>query len=220
MLHAQIVLFDGFDPLDVIAPYEVLWAGGLASGGALTVELVSAEGPREVAGGSGGLILHATASLDPDKADLIVVPGAAGPISEPEDGYIVDTIPVLLARTLDTELPALVRRALDTPGVTVATVCGGSVALAMAGLIEGRHVVTHHMGMDLLQATGAIPTHARVVDDGNLITAGGVTSGLDLGLYLLERELGPRIARAVEDLFEYERRGTIWHNRGLEAVAL
>jgi putative intracellular protease/amidase len=220
MLHAQIVLFDGFDPLDVIAPYEVLWAGGLASGGALTVELVSAEGPREVAGGSGGLILHATASLDPDKADLIVVPGAAGPISEPEAGYIVDTIPVLLARTLDTELPALVRRALDTPGVTVATVCGGSVALAMAGLIEGRHVVTHHMGMDLLQATGAIPTHARVVDDGNLITAGGVTSGLDLGLYLLERELGPCIARAVEDLFEYERRGTIWHNRGLEAVAL
>ncbi len=112
------------------------------------------------------------------------------------------------------------RKALDNPQITVATVCGGSLALAMAGLLEGRHVVTHHMGMDVLSATGAIPIHARVVDDGNLITAGGVTSGLDLGLYLLERHLGPRIAHAVEELFEYERRGTVWHNTGLSASAL
>lgn len=54
-MHAQIVLFDGFDPLDVIAPYEVLYAGGTASGGAVSVELVSAEGPREVVSGTGGL---------------------------------------------------------------------------------------------------------------------------------------------------------------------
>jgi putative intracellular protease/amidase len=47
-VHAQIVLFDGFDPMDVVGPYEVLYAGGLASGGALSVELVSAEGPRTV----------------------------------------------------------------------------------------------------------------------------------------------------------------------------
>lgn len=219
-MHAQIVLFDGFNPLDVIAPYEVLWAGGAASGGALTVELVSAEGPREVVGGSGGLVLRATATLDPDNADIIIVPGAEGPISEPEDGSKIDTIPILLARMMETDLPTLMRRALDNPKVLVATVCGGSLALAMAGLLEGRHAVTHHMGMDVLSATGAIPVHARVVDDGDLITAGGVTSGLDLALYLLERELGPRIAHAVEELFEYERRGTIWHNTGLEAVAI
>ena len=220
MRYAQIVLFDGFDPLDVSAPYEVLWAGGIAAGGSLTVELVSAEGPRGVASGSGGLVLHATTTLDPDLADLIIVPGAAGPISEPEDGGGVDTIPVLLARTMETDLPTLMRKALDSPRVTVATVCGGSLALAMAGLLEGRHVVTHHLGMDVLSATGAIPIHARVVDDGDLITSGGVTSGLDLGLYLLEREFGPRIAHAVENLFEYERRGTTWHKKGLEAVAM
>ncbi len=219
-MYAQIVLFDGFDPLDVVAPYEVLWAGGVAASGALTVELVSAEGPREVVGGSGGLVLHATGILDPDRADLIIVPGAAGPISQPEDGREIDTIPVLLARTMETDLPAMMKRALDNPRVTVATVCGGSLTLAMAGLLEGRHAVTHHMGMDLLSATGAIPIHARVVDDGDLITAGGVTSGLDLGLYLLERMLGPRIAHAVEEVFEYERRGTTWHNKGLEAVAM
>ena len=77
-MYAQIVLFDGFDPLDVVAPYEVLWAGGVATSGALIVELVSAEGPREVASGSGGLVLRATAILNPDKADLIIVPGASG----------------------------------------------------------------------------------------------------------------------------------------------
>jgi len=72
--------------------------------------------------------------------------------------------------------------------------------------------------MDLLEATGAIPIQARIVDDGDLITAGGVTSGLDLGLYLLERELGPRIAHAVERLFDYERRGTVWRDSGLDPI--
>lgn len=220
MIRAQIVLFDGFDPLDVIAPYDVLSAGGVAAGGALTVELVSADGPREVTGGIGGLVLRATAMLDPDNADLIIVPGAAGPISAPEDGREIDTIPILLARTLETALPALMRKAVDNPRVTVATVCGGSLALAMAGLFDGRHAVTHHLGMDVLGATGAIPVQARVVDDGDLVTAGGVTSGLDLGLYLLEREFGPRIARSVGEMFAYEQRGTVWRDTGLEAVAL
>lgn len=59
---------------------------------------------------------------------------------------------------------------------------------------------------------------ARVVDDGDLVSAGGVTSGLDLGLYLLERAYGPRIAHAVEQLFEYERRGTVWCERGAVPV--
>ncbi len=60
--HAQVVLFDGFDPLDVVAPFEVLHAGGAASGGARTVELVSAEGPGEAPSGTGGLNLRATAA--------------------------------------------------------------------------------------------------------------------------------------------------------------
>jgi transcriptional regulator GlxA family with amidase domain len=88
----------------------------------------------------------------------------------------------------------------------------------MAGLIEGRHAVTHVLGMDVLEATGVRPVHARVVDDGDLISSGGVTSGLDLGLHLLEREFGPMIAHAVETLFEYERRGTVWKNTGRQPV--
>lgn len=72
--------------------------------------------------------------------------------------------------------------------------------------------------MDLLEAAGVQPVAARVVDDGDLITAGGVTSGLDLALHLLDRWYGPRIAHAVERLFEYERRGTVWRAAGTPPV--
>jgi putative intracellular protease/amidase len=222
-IRVQIVLFEGFDPLDVVAPYEVLWAGGLATDGAISVELVSAEGSGEVTGGSGGLVLHADAAFDPERADLVIVPGASGPLGvsgKGTDTDEADTIPALLARTSQTGLPGLLKKALENPDVTVATVCGGSLVLAMAGLIEGRRTVTHHMGMDVLGATGAIPVDARIVEDGDLVTAGGVTSGLDLGVYLLERELGPRVARSVERLFEYERRGTVWKASGLEPLDL
>jgi transcriptional regulator GlxA family with amidase domain len=212
-LSAQVVLFDGFDPLDAIGVFEVLAAGSAAVGGELAVELVTAEGPRSVVSGTLGLTTPATGTLDPEKPGYVVVPGASGPIDgDPDDG--VDTIPVLLSRFSQTAAIPLVKRAMENPAVTVTAVCGGSLALAMAGLLEGRHAVTHVLGMDMLDATGAHAVQARVVDDGDLITAGGVTSGLDLGLYLLELAYGPRIARAVETLFEYERRGTVWSNTG------
>jgi transcriptional regulator GlxA family with amidase domain len=208
VVHAQIVLFDGFDPLDVIAPFDVLVAGSDTVGGELEVELVSAEGPRSVVSGSRGLVLQATAQLDPSKPGYVIVPGAAGPIEGDPDE--IDTIPVLLARFGETAAVPLMRDALANPAVTVATVCGGSLALAMAGLIEGRNAVTHVLGLDVLEATGVNVVRARVVDDGDLVTAGGVTSGLDLALHLLERSYGPRVAIAVEELFEYQRRGTVW----------
>ncbi|MFF3277171.1 DJ-1/PfpI family protein [Streptomyces chrestomyceticus] len=223
-MHIQVVLFDGFDPLDAIAPYEVLHAGGSASDGAVTVELVCAEGPREVISGTGGLPLRATGALDLERADILVVPGASGRVGEPGEVPEEEVgagereqdefIPVLLGRTLTTELPALLKQAMDAPDITVATVCGGSLVLAMAGLLEGRHATTHHLGLDMLDATGAHAVHARIVDDGDLITGAGVTSGLDLGLYLLEREVGPRVAHAVEELFCHERRGTVWRAQG------
>jgi transcriptional regulator GlxA family with amidase domain len=207
-VHAQIVLFDGFDPLDVIAPFDVLVAGSDAVGDELVVELVSAEGPGPVVSGSRGLVLNATAQLDPSKPGYVIVPGASGPTDGDPDE--VATIPVLLARFGETAAVPLMRQAMANPDITVATVCGGSLALAMAGLLEGRNAVTHVLGLDVLDATGVNVIRARVVDDGDLITAGGVTSGLDLALHLLNRSYGPRVALAVEELFEYERRGTVW----------
>lgn len=210
---AQVVLFDGFDPLDVVGIYEVLHAGTLV-GGPVVPELVSGEGPRTVVSGTPGITLEAGAALDPDLPGYVVVPGAVGPVESAEGD--ADTIPVLLARFAQSAAMPLVRRALDNPDVTVATVCGGSVALALAGLLEGRTAVTNAMGTDLLEATGVRVADARVVDDGDLLSAGGVTSGLDLGIYVLEREAGPRVARSVESIFEFERRGTVWADRGVE----
>ncbi|MCP2257615.1 DJ-1/PfpI family protein [Streptoalloteichus tenebrarius] len=200
---AQFVLFDGFDPLDVVAPYEVVAAAGVS------VELVSAEGPREVPSGVGAFALRAAARLDPRRADLVVVPGASGSATGG-----VDSIPAVLGKALETGLPALLRQAYERPGVTVATVCGGSMLLAMAGLIAGRHATTHYLGMERLKEAGVHAVEARVVDDGDLVSGGGVTSGLDVALYLLERELGPRIAHAVERVLVHERRGTVWRACG------
>ena len=215
----QIVLFDGFDPLDVIAPFEVLAAGSDAAGGAFAVELVAADGPGEVVSGTRGLTLRAAARLDPDRAGYVVVPGVSGPtVGDPDDGAV--TIPVLLARFAGSAAVPMLSAALRNPEVTVAAVCGGSLALAMAGLTEGRHAVTHTLGMDVLDATGVHAVRARVVDDGDLVSAGGVTSGLDLGLHILEREFGPRVAHAVETLFEYERRGIVWRDTGRTPVAV
>lgn len=211
---AQFVLFDGFDPLDVIAPFEV-FSAARAFTAQVNAELASAEGPREVRSGIPGLALAATARVDPG-ADLIVVPGAAGrPL--PQGAGISDeeretTIPAILGRAAHSGLSGLLAQAMATPGTTVATVCGGSLILAMAGLINGRNATTHHQGLDLLGASGAHAIRARVVDDGDLVSAGGVTSGLDLGLYLLERAAGPSVALAVEQLLEHERRGVTWRD--------
>jgi transcriptional regulator GlxA family with amidase domain len=214
----QIVPFDGFDPLDVIGPFEVLAAGGDAAGGALDVELVAADAPRDVVGGTRGLTLRATARLEPNRPGYVVVPGASGTTTgDPDQGVV--TIPVLLARFADSAVP-LLRAALRNPDVTVATVCGGSLALAIAALIEGRHAVTHELGMDTLDATGVHAVPARIVDDGDLVSAGGVTSDLDLGLYILDREFGPRVAHAVQTLFGHERRGVVWRNTGRMPITI
>lgn len=149
---------------------------------------------------------------------MVILPGASGPtVGDPD---MVRTIPVILAGLGETALPDLMRRALAAPDTLVAIICVGGLALGMAGLLEGRTAVTHTQGNNVLEATGTTVVRARVVDDGDLVSAGGVTSGLDLALYLLEREFGPRIAHAVEKLFEYERRGTVWAARGPEALAL
>ncbi len=208
-LRAQFVLFDGFDPLDVIAPFEVLTAGSDFLGGSLAVELVSAHGPGIVRSGNPQITLTATAALDPEAPGYVLVPGAVGPVDgDPDAGD--ETIPVLLSRFASSDAMPLIQRALDNPDITVAAFCGGSLALAMAGLLEGRTATTHVLGIDMLDATGVNAVRARVVDDGDLISGGGVTSGLDVALYVLERDFGSHTAHAVEELFEYERRGTTW----------
>ncbi|AOH54751.1 thiamine biosynthesis protein ThiJ [Peribacillus muralis] len=210
MMHIQVVLFDGFDLLDAIAPYEVFTAAAMYTNQELTVELVTAEGKRMVKSGINDLMIPASGKLDVTRGGIILVPGASGSVN----GDGPDSVPTKLKRAMETDLSNMLKNAFDNSDILVSTVCGGSLILAMKGLLVGRHAVTHHMGMELLAATDAIPINARIVDDGNLVTGGGVTSGIDVALYLIDRELGPRIAHAVEQLFEYERRGTVWRAVG------
>ncbi|MCR3753512.1 DJ-1/PfpI family protein [Lentzea californiensis] len=189
-MKAQVVLFDGFDPLDVISPYETLIAGGIPA------ELVAVEGPRKVPAGMNLLSLDATARLDPG-AGIIVVPGAAA-MQE-------DEVFALLSAAAATLGPVL----RDSKAI-IATVCGGSLLLGIAGLIKGRNATTNHLGLHALESMGVNAVRARIVDDGDLVTAAGVTSGVDLGLYLVEREVGAQQALEVETLFAHERRGTVW----------
>ncbi|GLZ49063.1 glutamine amidotransferase [Actinomycetospora sp. NBRC 106375] len=215
-MRVQVILFDGFDPLDVLGPFEVFHAGGGLTGGGVTVELVSAEGPRTVPSGLPAISLTATATLDPGAADVVVVPGAAGSLSlDPE---VEGGIGRLLARAGSGSLGPALREAVHREGTTVATVCGGSLLVAWAGLADHRPLVTHAHGADLA-GTAARPVDARVVDDGDLVSAGNVTCGIDMALYLLEREVGPQVAHAVEQIIRLERRGTVWRPTGIAVGA-
>ena len=77
--------------------------------------------------------------------------------------------------------------------------------LAASGLTAGRRATTHHLAIDDLRASGAEVVEARFVDDGDIVTAGGVTSGLDLALHLVERFADAAIAERVAAEIEYER---------------
>jgi putative intracellular protease/amidase len=209
-LTVQILLFDGFDLLDALGPYEVFQAAKMFLNGEMCVDLVSTGGARSVKSGLGGLEIATNGPPDLTAANILLVPGAAGSLDSDDEG----SVPALLAREANGPIIGVVRDAMERGDVTVAAVCGGSLILAMGGLVGSRPAVTHRLGMEALAATGATPIAARVVDDGRLVTAGGVTSGIDLALHLVEREVGPCVAHAIEALFEHERRGTVWRGVG------
>jgi transcriptional regulator GlxA family with amidase domain len=86
--------------------------------------------------------------------------------------------------------------------------------VAASGILRGRPAVTHHGAIQDLLAAGAQVVQARVVDSGDIVTAGGVTSGLDLALWLVERFYGSEIAHEIGVEIEYERRGIVWQDKG------
>lgn len=192
---AEILLFDGFDELDAIGPYEVI-ANGAAAGASLEVRLVTLEDADLVAA-SHGLRVEPDGTLG--EPDLLVVPGGGWTSDDGGVRTVVD----------DGSIPdAVDERFAD--GATVASVCTGAMILAEAGLLEGRPATTHHDALEDLEESAANVVEERVVDDGDVLTAGGVTAGIDLALWLLEREFGAEIAETVEAEMEHERRGEVF----------
>jgi transcriptional regulator GlxA family with amidase domain len=96
-------------------------------------------------------------------------------------------------------------RAARAAGAVLAGVCTGTMLLAHAGVVGARRATTHHSAWADLEATGATLVRDRVVDDGDLVTCGGVTSGIDLALWLIERECSRELADRVGDRLEYVR---------------
>ncbi|MFB6118207.1 DJ-1/PfpI family protein [Halosegnis sp.] len=198
-MNVEILLYEGFDELDAVGPYEVLANGFRYADREGGVRMVTRDRTDEVRA-SHGLRVGADGQLGDTDPALIVVPGggwtdpdaATGARAEYDDGRI----PAALA-------------ALYDDGVTLATVCTGGMLVAKPGLFEGRKAVTHAGALKDLAAAGADVQDSRVVDDGDLLSAGGVTAGLDLAFHLLTREFGQTVADRVAREMEYEPSGDI-----------
>lgn len=193
-MRIEIVVFDGFDELDAIGPFEAFSSAGFE------VELVGVDGPAQVRGSRGARLVVSAGLGQPD---AVVVPGG-GWLNHAEQGA--------RAEAWRGVLPA--RIAELTPSLRwVASVCTGGMLLAEAGILRGRTATTNRNALDDLRGYDGVTVLAnRVVDDGNIITAGGITSGFDLALHLIGRELGTERADRVAAALEYHRVGDIWQS--------
>ena len=188
----EILLFDGFDDLDAFGPFEVLSEAGLDT------RFVTIEPKERVRSAHGATIVADGVLGDPD---LVLVPGG---------GWNDRTGP---AASTPRRAAARSRRRSPTAtprGRRIGSVCTGAMLLAEAGILRGRPAITHHTAIEDLRGFGAdVREGERVVDDGDIITAAGVTSGIDLALYLVEQELGAEAAAAGAREIEWERTGRL-----------
>ncbi|MFL5820456.1 MAG: DJ-1/PfpI family protein [Solirubrobacteraceae bacterium] len=181
-MDIAIPLFERFTALDAIGPYEVLSRLPGAE-----VRFVAVE-PGPVRTDNAMLTLIAEERLDdlPQPA-VIVVPGGIGTRAVLDDERLVGWI----------------RRAHETSDWTT-SVCTGSLLLGSAGVLDGLEATSHWLELETLRRFGARPTDRRVVEQGKVITAAGVSSGIDMALRLAGHIAGEQTAEAVQLLIEYD----------------
>jgi putative intracellular protease/amidase len=176
------LLFDGITALDIVGPYEVLQRLPEAN-----VEFVAAA-TGEVRTDNKFLALVADYALDEVRtADVLVVPGGFATRALEHDEALLEWI-----------------RAVDTTTTWTTSVCTGSMLLAAAGLLEGKEATTHWASLERLKEYGALPTGRRVVEQGKIVTAAGVSAGIDMGLTLAARIAGDEFAQGVQLGIEYD----------------
>lgn len=179
-IQIGLIVFPLVQQLDLTGPYEVF-----ASLPGAEVHLV-AQMLAPVTS-STGLQLFPTASFeDCPRLDVLCVPGGAG----------------INALLRDEATLAFIKRTADEARY-VTSVCTGALVLGAAGLLKGRRVTTHWNAMDFLPAFGATPVRERVVRDGNLITGGGVTAGIDFALTVAAELAGQAAAEGIQLNLEY-----------------
>ncbi len=186
-----ILLFEGCEELDAFGPFEAL-SCAWKLGADFEVQLGTAEPTAEVRLAYGTRIIPET--LEPKAGDWIIVPGG---------GWINHSVKGTWSEVQRGELP---RRLAEwkKKGVCLASVCTGAMLLAAAGLLNGRRATTHHRAQLDLEGAGIDFVEAKVVDEGDIVTAGGITSGIDLGIWLTERFAGAEIAQRLKQHLEYQ----------------
>jgi transcriptional regulator GlxA family with amidase domain len=182
MKKVGLVLYPRFTALDIVGPFQTL-----VDVPGLNVFFVAAQkGP--VVDHTGKLTLEATHSFDEiDSLDVLVVPGG------------------MADRDIDTnnDVVQFIKKIHPTTTWTT-SVCTGSIFLAHAGVLNGLTATTHWASYDRLQSLGAIPSEQRVVTEGKIITAAGVSSGIDMGLVLVAAMEGDDMAKLIQLAIEYD----------------
>ena len=182
MKTVGLVLYPRFTALDIVGPFQTL-----VDVPGLNVFFIAAQkGP--VVDHTGKLTLEATHSFDEiDSLDVLVVPGG------------------MADRDIDTSnnVVQFIKKIHPTTTWTT-SVCTGSIYLAHAGVLKGLSATTHWASYDRLEALGATPTEQRVVTEGKIITAAGVSSGIDMGLVLVAALEGEDMAKLIQLAIEYD----------------
>lgn len=182
-MQTAIVLYPGFTALDFIGPYESLrWLPDSQ------VRFVWHE-PGPIAADSGVLVVGATHSFDETPSpDVILIPGGFSTVEHARDQRVLDWV----------------RRAHRTATWTT-SVCSGSVILAAAGVLAGKRATSHWAALPILKTFGVTPVgDERVVHQGDVVTAAGVSAGIDLGLWLAAQIAGEDRAKAIQLSMEYD----------------
>jgi len=181
-MDIAIVIFDRLTALDAVGPYEVL----SRLPGAKVTFVGEQAGPKRTDTGRLALIADATLA-EVAHPDVVVVPGGRGQDDLMDDGPVHEWL-----------------RAAHETSTWTTSVCTGSLILAAAGLLDGRRATTHWLAMDELARLGAEPVRERVVFDGKIVTAAGVSAGIDMALALAARIAGEPVAQAIQLSIEYD----------------
>ena len=181
MAEIAFLLYEDMTALDAVGPYEVL----ARLPGAEVKFVASTPGPKKT---DVGVVLIGDSALEEVREpDVIVVPGGPGTINAMNDSAAVGWL-----------------RSAHATGRWTASVCTGSLLLGAAGLLEGKRATSHWIVRESLRHFGAEPVDERVVVDGDVITAAGVSAGIDMALTLAAYEAGEREARALQLVIEYD----------------
>jgi len=182
-MQIAILLFEGLTALDAVGPYEVLSRLPAAE----TIFVAAEAGPKRT--DNGVLALVADKTLDEvQNPDVVVVPGGMGGVA---------------VAMQDERVISWLKKVHETTTWTT-SVCTGSLILGAAGILDGIKATSHWAAYDRLRALGAEPTAERVVRVGKIVTAAGVSSGIDMGLTLAAEIAGPEVAQAIQLGIEYD----------------